>query len=124
MEKFPLVDGAIRPRNEDRLGKNLSLFFEDGTKAYWGDLSKQDLEKLKGFKILFVLSEHTSFWNVPHEMILETADASFASNPVRFGLIIKEKVKLKPEYVKKNRMAVIKKGNWIQKSEWHKNFCP
>lgn len=124
MKKFPLINGTIRPRNEDRLGKNLSLFFEDGTKAYWGDFSKQDLKKLKGFGTLYVLSEYASFWNVPQEMILETADA-FATNPARFGLAIKEKVKLKPEYIREKKIATIKNGIWIQNdAEWHRNYCP
>lgn len=129
--RFPLIDGNIRPNNKDRLGKNLSLFREDGAKAYWGDLAKRDLGKLKGLGLFYVLSEHKSYWNAPKESVLKTNGNRFHNMNVALlglgkltkDLDLRDKIELDPEYVRKNKIAVIRDGVWIRNdAEWLNNF--
>lgn len=131
MKGFPLTNGNIRLSNKDRLGKNLSLFREDGTKAYWGDLAKQDLGKFKGLGRFYVLSEHKSYWDVPEESILGTSNNPFHNMNVVFlgldkltkDLDLRDKIRLNPEYVKRNKIAIIHDGVWIRDdAEWLSNY--
>jgi len=131
MKRFPLTNGNIRPGNEDRLGKNLSLFLEDGTKIYWGDLAKRDLAELKGLGRFYVLSEHKSYWSVPEKVVLRTRDNSYHNmSMVLLGLSelaedldLRDKTKINPEYVKRNKIAAIHDGIWIRNdAEWLSNY--
>jgi len=129
--RFPLINGNIRPNNKDRLGKNLSLFREDGTKAYWGDLAKRDLCRLKGLGRFYVLSEHKSYWEVPKEAVLKTdGNPLHNMNVALLGLIeltkdldLRDKIRLDPEYIRKNKLAIIHDGVWIRDdAEWLSNY--
>jgi len=131
MKRFPLTNGDIRLNNEDRLGKNLSLFLEDGTKIYWGDLAKRDLGRLKGLGRLYVLSEHKSYWSVPEKVVLKTDSNLYHNvNMALLGLSkltkdldLRDKTKLNPEYVKRNKIAAIHDGIWIRNdAEWLSNY--
>ena len=131
MERFPLTNGNIRLSNKDRLGKNLSLFKEDGTKIYWGDLAKRDLGRLKGLGRLYVLSEHKSYWSVPEKVVLKTdTNLYHNANVALLGLSklakdldLRDKTKINPEYVKRNKIAAIHDGVWIRNdAEWLSNY--
>lgn len=127
-ENFPLISGSVVFDHKSRLAKNVSLFKEDGTKVYWGDLSKKDLKKLKKCGLFYVLSEYKSYWQVPKEAIMELGKSPFHNiNALRFGLggilEIRDKIGLMPRYIKENKIALVQDGIWIRDDEeWLRNY--
>ena len=126
IKNFPLIDGAVCFNKKNQLAKNISLFRSDGTKVYWGDLSKTNLKKLKDRGVFYVLSEHKSYWDVPKRVILEYGK-NHNLNAIMFGLTkvmdTRDKTKLLSEYVKDNKIAVIVDGVWIRDdNEWARNY--
>lgn len=67
LENLGFRIGQMRGYMAKKVGHNCGWYNKDGVKIGWGDLSRDDLDKVAAAlpvgEILVVLGEHTSFWN-------------------------------------------------------------
>jgi len=104
--------------NEKRVGgKDISLFKEDGTKVYWGDLSGDDISKLRGR--YYLLSQTDSIFKVPDFALVESSgnpayEPTATDDAFRLSPRPNDITKINPNYMRIVALGKIENGKYVK----------